>query len=163
MLRSTLILAMALGLSAPAIAQTRAEVTVALGASLQAKAADYGARDLQDLRQDLARTVRRALEWKGGGVLRPRTVDLIIEDARPNRPTFAQMGRNTALSMQSISLGGARISGKVVDRDGVAHPLAIAFYENDLRQEAGAAPWSDAQRAFDLVADGIVSGRLDRK
>ena len=163
MRRSTLILASVLGMTMPAVAQTRATVSVALGAGLQAKAADYGARDLQDLKQDLNRAVSRALEWKGGGVLHPRTVDLIIEDARPSHPTFAQMGRNPSLSLQSLSLGGARVSGKVVDRDGVAHPLSIGFYETDIRQEVATATWTDAQRAFDLVAGGIVAGQLDRK
>ena len=158
-----LLLAVTLSLMTPVLASAQTQVTVAIGASLQAKAKDYGDRDLQDLRKDLVETVDHALQRTGGGVFHPVSVGLIIEDAQPSRPTLAQLRRKPGLSMQSISLGGASVSGKVVDKDGVSHPLAIAWFENDIGQEHGNATWTDAQRAFDLVADGIVKGRLDRK
>ncbi len=163
MFRTALVLACTLTLAAPVLASAQTQVTAAIGARLQAKAKEYGERDLQDLRKDLVETVDHALQRASGGVFHPVSVELIIEDAQPSRPTFTQLGRKPGLSMQSVSLGGARVSGKVVDKDGVAHPLAIEYFENDIRQERSNATWTDAQRAFDLVADGIVNGRLDRK
>jgi hypothetical protein len=158
-----LLLACTLSLMTPVLASARTQVTAAIGASLQAKAKDYGERDLQDLRKELVETVDHALERASGGVFHPVSVELIIEDAQPSRPTFAQLAHRSGLSMESLSLGGARVSGKVVDKDGVTHPLAIAWFENDIRQESANTTWTDAQRAFERVADGIVSGRLDRK
>ena len=164
MFRSLALAAAVFSLAAgAAAAQGRSpDVSAAIGVVLKARSAEIGARDVEDLRQDLIRTVSEALERSHGGALHAARVEMIIEDVRSNRPTFARLGREPGLSMQSLSLGGAKISGRVIDDAGEAHPFQISFYENDLRNDVGAATWTDAARAFDLVARDIVSGRLDR-
>lgn len=139
------------------------EVTVALGAGLQAKREEIGERDLDDLRADLKDTVTRALVRHQGGVFHATKVSLILEDAKANHPTYAEMARRPGLSMQSISLGGAKISGQVTGADGQVHALSVSYYSTTLRDVLAAATWSDAYRAFDQVGDAVVSGRLDQR
>ena len=140
-----------------------AEVTVGLSTALQAKREEIGQRDLDELRADLTDTVTRALARHQGGVLHITKVSLVIEDAKANRPTFAVMARRPGLSMQSLSLGGAKVSGQVTGADGQVHALSVSYYSSDLRDVIAAATWSDAYRAFDRVGDAVVSGRLDQR
>lgn len=139
------------------------DVTVAVGAALQAKRAEIGERDIEDLRQDLKDTVIRALVRHQGGVFHATRVALILEDAKANRPTFAELSRRPDLSMRSLSLGGAKISGQVTGADGQMRPLSVSYYTTDLRDVIAAATWSDAYIAFDRVGDAVVSGRLDQR
>jgi hypothetical protein len=163
-------LALVLGLSftlaaaaTGALAQPRdfpVVVNVSIGPGLQARAQDFGPDELvylqKDLRDEVTGAFRRAR-------FVPARVDLVIEDAAPNRPTFAQLSRNVGLSMRSIGVGGARISGDVVGPDGVAHPLHFQFYESDLREERGAATWSDAERSFMFLAGDLAHGRIPNR
>jgi len=149
--------------AAPLPAPLPAEVTVILSPALQARRAEIGDRDLDDLRSDLKDTVVRALTRHQGGVFHATKVTLILEDAKPNHPTYAEMARRPGLSMQSISLGGARITGGVTGADGQVHPLSVSYYSTTLYDVIGAATWSDAYRAFDRVGDAVVSGRLDQR
>jgi hypothetical protein len=139
------------------------EVTVTLSATLLAKKDEIGERDLDELRSDLKNTVTRALARHQGGALHATKVALVLEDAKANRPTFAEMSRRPGLSMQSISLGGAKVTGEVTGADGQAHPLSVSYYSSTLYDVLAAATWSDAYRAFDRVGDAVVSGRLDQR
>jgi len=149
----------ALCLGAAALAQPPMSgvVTVSIGPALQVKAKDYGERELSDLAKDLHDEVARAAARARGP--RPIRIDLVIEDATPNRPTFDQLGRTPGLSLRSIGLGGARVSGVVTYADGAQRPFREQFYETDLYNERGATTWSDADRAFDKVADAVHDGR----
>lgn len=140
-----------------------ADVTVAFSAAMLAKKDEIGERDLAELRSDLKDTVTRALNRHQGGALHAAKVALVIEDAKANRPTFAEMARRPGLSMQSISLGGARVTGQVTGADGKVRPLSVSYYSTTLYDVIGAATWSDAYRAFDRVGDAVVSGRLDQR
>ena len=152
--------AIALGFAATASAQPQAAtlVNVSVSPALEQRAPDYGQRELTDISKDLQQTVRGAVRHARGP--QPVRVDLVIEDAVPNRPTFDQLGRNVGLSMRSVGLGGARISGVVTYADGVQRPIRDQFYETDLRQELGVTTWSDADRAFEQVASDIGRGKL---
>lgn len=168
--RRTLISAavvVAAGLSASvAMAETAPsppEVTVAIGKDLQAKSADIGERDLAELRSDLRDTVTRALVRHQGGALHATKVVLVIEDAKPNRPTFAEMARRPGLSMQSISLGGAKVTGEVTGADGKVRALSVSYYSTTLYDVIASSTWSDAYRTFDQVGYAVVSGRLDQR
>ena len=86
-------------------------------------------------------------------------LDLVLEDARPNRPTFAMLSRNTGLSLQSVAIGGATVTGAAYGPSGV-QPLTFSWYETDLRNEVGAATWSDAGRAFQFLASQLSRGRV---
>ena len=140
-----------------------AEVTVTFSAALQARRDEIGPRDLDELRADLKDTVTRALARHQGGVFHATRVVLVIEDAKANHPTFAEMARRPGLSMQSISLGGAKVTGQVTGADGQVHALSVSYYSTNLREVLAAATWSDAYRAFDRVGDAVVSGRLDQR
>jgi hypothetical protein len=154
------VLAAALGFAAAASAQTPAPpvVNVSISPALEQRAKDYGQRALNDISKDLQETVQGAVRHARGP--QPVRVDLVIEDAVPNRPTFDQLGRNVGLSMRSVGLGGARISGVLTYADGVQRPIKDQFYETDLREEIGVTTWSDADRAFEQVASDIGRGKL---
>ena len=123
-------------------------VDVAIGPNLQKKANKYGAREFDYLRQDLARTFARTRGLDGA------EVKLVIAEATPNRPTFKQLGDRVGLSMQSISIGGARIEGAVTYPDGRTVPVNYSYYDPDIVQAAwqGLTTWSTAQHAFDMAA-----------
>jgi hypothetical protein len=133
------------------------QINVSIGPALQARAHDFGARELEYLSKDLRETVAHALAHAR---FVPVRVDLVIEDATPNRPTFEQLSRSTGLSMWSIGLGGARISGTVVGPDGTARPLRYQYFETDLREDRGAVTWTDADRSFSFLADDLAHGHI---
>lgn len=135
-----------------------AEVSVDIGPRLEAKAHDYGQRDLDGLAADLRRTVERELVRHGRAGREGVSLHLVITDAKPNRPTFEQLGARPGLSMRSIGIGGASISGEEIGPNG-RRPVSYSFWETDIRNERGAATWSDAERAFDLFARQYATGR----
>lgn len=159
---SALFLSLAAG--APALARPAApldssqpgaaQVNVVVGAQLKAKARRYGEREFAYLNTDLADTVRKAAA-KGGFT----RLDLVLEDARPNRPTFAMLSRNTSLSLRSIGVGGATVTGTAYGPAG-AQPLTFSWYETDLRNEVGVSTWSDAGRAFQFLASDLSRGHV---
>ena len=133
------------------------QVNVTAGALLQSKAKSYGPRELDYLTKQLTNDVNRAVSRSAAA---PRRIDLVIEDAQPNRPTFNQLGASVGLSLKSVGVGGAQISGTITEADGSVRPIRYQYYEDDLRQERAASTWSDAERVFDMVSDQIASGRL---
>jgi hypothetical protein len=154
-------LAVALTLSLAAVAggasaQPGPRVTVSVGSLLQSKIKSYGQREVDQLRADLGDSVSRALAHSAAA---PARVDLVIEDAQPNRPTFEQMGRTPGLSLRSVGVGGARISGTVTTADGAVRPIRYQWYETDITQEQAAGTWSDADRAFDWLASDLARGK----
>jgi hypothetical protein len=149
-----------LGFAASAHAQPApaTSVSVSISPALEQRARDYGQRELTDISRDLQQSVEDAV--RHARVAPPVRVDLVIEDAVPNRPTFDQLGRNVGLSLRSVGLGGARVSGVVTYADGSQRPIREQFYETDLREERGVVTWSDADRAFEQVAYDIGHGKL---
>ncbi len=129
------------------------DVNVSIGPALQARADDFGARDLEDLRTELRDDVVHALA-------RAR---FVIEDATPNRPTFAQLSRSTGLSLRSVGVGGARISGTLTGPDGATRPIRYQYFETDLWEERGASTWSDADRTFSMLASQLAGGHVPDK
>jgi hypothetical protein len=160
LLKVTAVLGLAAALAAPAAVQANAsaaDVTVSVGPALQKKTKSYGAREVDQLRKDLERQVERAVARSASPVAR---VDVVLEDATPNRPTFNQLGRTTGLSMHSVGIGGARMSGTVHTTDGRQLPFRYGWYETDIRNEIGATTWSDAYRAFGMLASRVARGKL---
>ena len=143
-----------LSVAGAAFAQTPT-VTVAVGPELQSKTDRIGQRDVNELREDLAKQVTRALTRVGA-----QRADLVLESAAPNRPTFEQMRRTPGLSMWSLGVGGASVTGTVTLADGTTQPISYRWYETDIRQARGSTTWSDAGRAFDRLAHRIARGDL---
>jgi hypothetical protein len=91
--------------------------------------------------------VERELGKAGSAAAR---VVLTIEDAQPNRPTFAQVSNKPGLDpIRSISIGGAKVSGVAYDAAG-AEIAACSYdwYESDITQVATASTWTDANSVF---------------
>ena len=106
--------------AAPVLAHAAA-VTVTLGPELQKQAPIYGEREIADLTEDLRKQVQHELDKAGPTA--PQRVDLVLEAAKPNRPTFTEMQNVPGLSLESIGLGGAAISGSITGADGTTRPV----------------------------------------
>ena len=144
---------LATGPAAARAAPPPAEVTVTLGAALDAKASVYGPRELPELERDLQHAV--AARAARGGFTR---LELVLEDAIPNRPTAAMLGRAVRFDPTSLSRGGARVSGTAYGPGG-PRPIRFSWWSRDLRDSAGAAIWTDAERAFQALGSELGRGR----
>lgn len=144
-------------ISAPALAA--ADVRVDISPKLQAKAeSKYGVRDVNRLAQRLERSVQRELDRTGA--YDGARLELTLVDVTPNRPTFKQMVDRPGLSFQSFSLGGARIEGRAIGRDGAVTPLSYAWQDTDIRNALYASTWSDAEWTIERFAYGLGRGRV---
>jgi hypothetical protein len=160
LLKTAAAIGLAAAVAAPVAVQANSgsgAVTVSVGPALQKKTERYGAREVEMIRKDLEKQVERSIARSASPVSR---VEVVLEDATPNRPTFAQLGRVTGLSMTSVGLGGARMSGVVHTADGRQLPFRYGWYETDIRNEVGATTWSDAYRAFGMLASRVARGKL---
>ena len=121
---------------------------------------DYGLREGEYLTRELTEDIERAF---GSRMDTVGEINIVIEDARPNRPTFHQLGEEPGLSYQSFGIGGAKLSGEVLSADGdvLASIDGYRRYENDIRMVQGYATWTDANRTFSRFArklNGEVAG-----
>ncbi|HYG27147.1 MAG TPA: hypothetical protein VD906_09585 [Caulobacteraceae bacterium] len=140
--------------AAPAFAAP-AHVSVTVGPELQAKAEKtYGVREVTRLTDSLREDVQRALARSGA--YEDARVELVLVDAKPNRPTFKQMTDTPGLSMESFGVGGAAIEGRIVAADGSVTPVAYRWYESDIRQAYGNWIWHDAQWTFNRFASRLA-------
>jgi hypothetical protein len=155
----SLAIAAALTLMGGAAIAAPASVSVTIGPKLSAAAhKTYGDRDVAELATDLRKDVERELAKTGAHD--GARVELTLVDALPNRPTFKQLGDRPGLSLRSISVGGARIEGKVTEANGAITPVSFKYYTTDIRDVAvqGATTWSDAQQAIDMFAHRLGKG-----
>ena len=113
-------------------------------------AEEYGEREGAHLTEMIERGLEREFEERELDIER---VDITIIKAKPNRPTFKQLGDTPGLSATgSISIGGMSLTGTAYDADG--EPLgeySYKWFENDIRF-AGLGTWSDARRAANRFA-----------
>jgi len=149
-----LLAGLALGPTAQA-GQDRIDVKIS-PALQHAAETSLGVRDVQQLAEDLKREVGRSLARTG--VLDGARLELILVDAKPNRPTFKQLGDQPALSMESFGVGGATIEGKAVAVDGTVMPLRYRWYETDIRNAPYRTTWADADAAISQFADRLARG-----
>lgn len=157
MKRSALALSLLLA-AAPFGAQAQvADVNVTIGGELLDKADELGRRDLDRLAAELEADIERAVARSGAA--RPGRLELVLTDARPSRPTFAQMSRKPGLSMQSVANGGAAFEGFEIGENGERRPISFSWYETDIRWAQARGTWSDAQRAFDIFARQYAQGK----
>lgn len=135
------------------------EVTARVGPALAAKVRKLGGADVNEIVKELADTIRGDLQGhhKANAPIR---ADLVLEDATPNRPTSQQLGDNPGLSIDSVALGGAAISGVVTFDDGHTEPLSYSFRQISLQDDIGAGQWTDAERAFDYLGDDLARGHI---
>lgn len=156
-MRMFAITAIAALIAAPAFANP-ASVTVTIGPKLQEKAVQtLGVREVDDLAKDLRKAVEKRLAKTGA--YDGARIELVLADVTPNHPTFKQLGDRPGLSLQSVSVGGARIEGRVVAADGSVTPLSYAYMEPDLRWVRGYATWTNAEETFDQFAAELGRGK----
>jgi len=113
---------------------------------------DIGAREAATLTEAVTRKVTDVFTARG---IQADRVEITIEDARPNRPTFEQVSNKPGLdSMRSISIGGAKVSGVAFDASGrEIGRYEYNWYENDLSNVIGNATWTDARTTFARFAN----------
>ena len=115
-----------------------------------------GIKDVQSLADDLKREVGRSLDRTG--VLDGARLELVLVDAKPNRPTMQQLGDRPGLSYESFSVGGATIEGKAIAVDGTVTPLRYRWYETDIRWARDRTTWADASTAIEQFAHRLARG-----
>ena len=107
---------------------------------------DYGTREGEYLSEEVIEDLTR--EFKRASI-DPARVEVVIENAKPNRPTFKQLGDRPGLDFsRSISIGGMDLSATAYNEAGeTLKEFEYGWFENDLRFAAGSSTWSDANRA----------------
>jgi hypothetical protein len=148
---------------------------VRLGEELAAHVEDIGQRDLDRLLEELRSDVEAQLAERGlladEGDADAAELDLTLVMATPNRPTFEQLsGRgdwgwdrpgvrplSQYLSLSSFGLGNVEVTGVFTGADGAAlGEVNYRYEEDDLRQAAFAATWTDAHRGIDMFANRLA-------
>jgi len=174
---------LAMSLSAPAVQAFEAEFDalppqaialgeITIGETLAAKTREYGEREVeqlvQALRGDLERELRRigrlADGAAAGGVL-----NVVLEDAMPNRPTPQQQavgsrprdprgGGTGPMDPRSIFVGGAHVSATLTGTDGALLGRFDYSWRTrpDVLQSQDAVTWTDASRTFDRFAKRLA-------
>lgn len=112
---------------------------------------DYGLREGEYLAGDIQEDLVNAFERKG---ISPARVDVVIVDAKPNRPTLQQLRDRPGLDFgRSISIGGMKLTATAYDEsNAVIGELEYGWFENDIRNVIGGPTWSDARRASRFFA-----------
>jgi len=162
------------GLAALAFAQSAAAVTLApISFSPEFETElheDLGVREGDYLRTDVEDEVRGALTRRGVDVASGGgTIEIVIVDADPNRPTMQQLAERPGLDpIRSLSLGGAELRAVLRGANGeVIAEVDHRGYNHSIADFNGMAPntWSEARRSIrrfaNKVADAYVahSGR----
>ncbi len=154
---TTAAIAAAFALSAQAAPAGIATINIDIGAELADKTDTVDDRDLEFLKTELRESLERELGKSGGLTPDGAVLNLVIEDATPNRPTMRQLTRTPGLSYESRGIGGATLSGTLVTADG-AVPVRYRWYESDFGNTVAAGTWSDAETSFDRFARRVARG-----
>lgn len=158
---SLAILALGAVIAGPAFAAPQvATVRVSIGPDLAKKTQIMDAREFDYLTRELKRSVEKRLDRSGALDPEGGELDLVIEDARPNRPTLREMSAKPGLSFQSFGVGGARVSGEYRAASGARTPVAYGWYETDIRWAQYGSTWSDADEAFDRLAARLAKDKF---
>ena len=116
---------------------------------------DYGERELRELSDALTRAVQLELAKQSRSDV---SLKLIIHDARPNRPTFNQLGISPYRDFsRSFGIGGADVEALIYDEKGqLVQHFRNEWYEHNIEFEfRGTDPWYDARRSFYFFADAL--------
>ena len=136
------------------------EVEVTIGPRLEAKAHDYGQRDLDMLAHELKKDVEDQLRRKGRLQPGGARLMLTLTDATPDHPTMAQLGNNPSLDyMRSVGRGSATIDGVEIRPDGTRRPVHFDYEQTFLRDARFQGTWGDAENTFDWFARDYANGR----
>ncbi|HHL43249.1 MAG TPA: hypothetical protein ENJ42_06510 [Hellea balneolensis] len=114
----------------------------------------YGQKELDRLAKRLKSKTKARLIKAGVKVddNAQNVLVLTLTDARPNRPTFNQLSKDTSLSLRSFGVGGAAIEGVLQKAGEDAGNVSYAWYETDIRDAYTSGTWTDANTAIDRFA-----------
>ena len=156
-MRTLAVATIALLASATAALAAPASVSVSVGPELQAKAVKtLGVREVNDLAAELRATVEKQVS-KNPAYDGAR-IELVLADAKPNHPTFKQLGDQPGLSWESFGIGGAKIEGVSIAADGAVTPINYKYYESDIRWALRGGTWADAESVFQRFASDLRRG-----
>ncbi len=157
------------GLAALAVAQGAAAVTLApisYSPEFESELHDeLGVREGDILREDVEQAVNAALARRGVGA-GGGTIEIVIVDAAPNRPTLQQLSAQPGLDyIRSFSIGGAELRAVLRGQNGeVISEVEHRGYNSSLAEFHGFPPastWSEARRSIrrfaNKVADAYVA------
>ncbi len=134
-----------------------ATVTVSLSEEVASETKMYDHRDTVHLQAVLHKKVVGQLTRNHLMQDEGATLELVITELKPNRPTMAQYRDKPGLHFNSIALGGAKVSGKLVARDGtVIGTLDHVWEEVYIDNLVGVATWSDAWHSFDRLSKNLA-------
>ena len=150
--------ALTVATSGTALAQPEA-INITISPKFAHQVEKLGEREVDDQIADLTRELNRTLERRGA--LQGATLDLVITDLKPNRPTMQQMVDRPGLDpIRSLSVGGAAFEGTVTTADGVKHAVKYDYYSPTIYDSLGSATWADANRAYLRFATNLANGRF---
>lgn len=127
---------------------------------------EYGPREGEVLRDLVSEAVAAELERRGAapGAASSISIDLVIIDADPNRPTMQQLAEQPGLdAFRSVSIGGAELRAVLRGAGGeVLNEITHRRYNHSLQDLVGPpTTWTEARRAIRQfavkVADAYVA------
>lgn len=121
---------------------------------------NLGPREGEILSAAVTQAVERALARRGatiggGGV----TVEIVIVDADPNRPTMRQLADQPSLdASRSVSIGGAELRAVLRGADGATlTEVSYRRYNHSLDDLVGPpSTWTEARRAINRFAERVA-------
>lgn len=138
------------------------QINIEIGERLEDKRDEYGSRDLDQLEAEVREAVSEALAEIGAN--HSLTVDIVLDNAWPNRPTREQLADRPGLSIRSLSRGGADLSARFSSADGtVSGTYEYDWRTIDLRDSAARSTWTDARRTIDRFADRLAERIVDNR
>lgn len=98
----------------------------------------------EELTEDFA---KRGLTFSDSA---PTLLRVTINEVKPNRPTFNQLSKDSNLSFQSYSIGGADVSAEFISAGGtvvgtVEYDYFSSFHDRPIQ---ATGTWTDTNRAF---------------
>lgn len=121
---------------------------------------DYGEREGEELRSAVERAIATAIERRGVAADARYSIEVLIIDAEPNRPTREQTRREPGLdSFRSISVGGAELRAVLRDHEGnIIREVTHRRYDHSvLDAQYSAATWYTARRAIREFAEKVAT------
>jgi hypothetical protein len=121
---------------------------------------DLGQREGDYLRRRVDEEVREALVRHGADVTEGAliVIEISIEDAQPNRPTYQQLIDQPSLdAFRSVSIGGAELRAVLRSNGAVLAEVTHRRYNHSLADLNGAATtWTEARRAIRQFAEKVA-------
>jgi hypothetical protein len=120
---------------------------------------EIGAKELTVLSDYARHRLTRELTARGAQVGAPGgiTISIVVHDATPNKPTFAQLQKTPGLSYGlSFGLGGADLEATITNAAGASQTVRYKWYETDITQSFAVWTWSDAHRAIRRFAVDVA-------